>query len=94
MVIMFCYALRGTRLFWPALVLGTITMLSLPTIGGHYLIDIPGGAAVALIAILVVRRWLPAPPGLRISTGVPAPGPVAANQPPAEAIVSKNHSQI
>jgi hypothetical protein len=57
LVIIYCYALRRTRLFWPAIALGGITMLSLPTIGGHYLADLPGGAAVAIMAILLVRRW-------------------------------------
>jgi hypothetical protein len=57
--IIYCYALRETRLVWPALVLGGLTMLSVPTIGGHYLIDIPGGAVVAVAAILAVRRWWP-----------------------------------
>jgi PAP2 superfamily len=59
LVIIFCYALRGTRLFRPALAVGAATLLTLPSVGGHYLVDIPGGAGVALIAIVVVRRWLP-----------------------------------
>ena len=74
LVIMFCYALRGTWLFWPAAVLGGLTMPSLPPIGGHYLIDIPAGAALALLAILVVRRWSPERAALRIEK-TPAPAP-------------------
>ncbi len=66
LVMIFCYALRGTRLFWAALALGGLTMLSLPTSGGHYLIDLPGGAAVTAAAILLVRRWSPDRAALRI----------------------------
>src|SRR5712691_11666683 len=80
LVMISCYALRGTWLFWPALALGGLTMLSLPTIGGHYLIDIPGGAAVAVAAILLVRRWSPEWAALRIEGETPlAHSPEAAH---------------
>jgi hypothetical protein len=57
LVVLFCYSLRSTWLYWPMALLGVVTILSIPNIGGHYLIDIPAGAAVAASAIFVVRRW-------------------------------------
>jgi PAP2 superfamily len=73
LLIMLCYALRGTRAFWAAVAYAMITLPSLPCIGGHYLVDIPGGAAVAIPAILLVRRWLPAPRQVVAPAGVSSP---------------------
>ena len=36
--------------------LNLLMLLSIPPIGGHYLIDLPGGVAVALVSILAARR--------------------------------------
>lgn len=49
------YAARGTPLLPLAVLLNTAMILSTPAIGGHYGVDVLGGAAVALLAIGVVR---------------------------------------
>ena len=51
------YALRGSRLFWPAVVLAWLTLLSVPSVGMHYLVDIPGGAAVVAITVRLVHHF-------------------------------------
>jgi hypothetical protein len=60
--ILLTYAARRRRwalaIFWP---LNVAMIAATPTVGGHYLVDLIAGAAVALGAIAVtrvVRRWL------------------------------------
>ena len=43
----------------PMVTLNAAMMLAAIPIGGHYFVDIPAGAAVAVLAILVARRWVP-----------------------------------
>jgi len=69
MAAIFCYALRGTRLFWPASALGALTILSVPSVGVHYLVDIPGGIVVVSVAILLARRWAPESPAQSVQRG-------------------------
>lgn len=52
------YCARGTRwLFWPMLALNLVMIASTPVLGSHYGIDILAGAAVALAAIALHRRF-------------------------------------
>lgn len=58
-VILLTHAYRHSTRIFPAVVcLNGLMMLSLPTQGGHYLIDIIGGALVAVFAIFVFRKWV------------------------------------
>ncbi|MEO7053364.1 MAG: phosphatase PAP2 family protein [Rhizomicrobium sp.] len=50
------YARRVVWLRWPALILNLVVLVSAPVQGGHHLIDIFGGAGVAIISVLLVRR--------------------------------------
>ena len=62
-------------LFWPTLVVNAGVLTSIPSAGGHYLVDILAGAAVAIGAILLNRA--PTVPALAaIARAVPVPVPV------------------
>ncbi len=50
------YARSVVWLRWPALILNFVVLISAPVQGGHHLIDIFGGVAVAIISVLLVRR--------------------------------------
>jgi len=63
-------------LFWPTLAVNTGVLMSIPSAGGHYLVDILAGTAVAIGAILlnraapvsalaVIPRAVPVPVALR-----------------------------
>lgn len=45
-----------TRLFVPALLYGVTVIAAAPIFGGHYLVDLLGGIAVAAVVILAVQR--------------------------------------
>jgi len=52
-----CYTMRGSgRLFLPFLVINTLMLASTPTEGGHYLVDVLGGALCAAALISIRRR--------------------------------------
>jgi PAP2 superfamily protein len=51
----YAWSLKWLR--WPALILNALVVLSIPIQGGHHVIDIAGGIAVALIAI-AVSNWV------------------------------------
>jgi hypothetical protein len=63
LAILIIYAYRGCgRLFTLALVLNAVMLLSLPSEGGHYLIDLIAGGAVAAVTIAIISaaartRW-------------------------------------
>lgn len=42
---------------WPMLALNATMLLAAVPIGGHYFVDLPAGAAVALLAIVATRRF-------------------------------------
>jgi hypothetical protein len=66
--ILFTYAHRGSRLFVPVAVFNALMLLSIPSEGGHYLVDVLGGVTVGGLAI-VMTRVLPArAPGLATAT--------------------------
>jgi PAP2 superfamily len=57
LAIMLTYNLRHNRLFFSAALILNITLiLSCPSEGSHYFIDLPAGAAVAVATIWAVRR--------------------------------------
>jgi len=56
MAVLFTYAFRGTGLIGYAIAaLNMIMLLSIPPIGGHYLVDMLAGGTLALAAIAVQR---------------------------------------
>ncbi|MEP6609791.1 MAG: phosphatase PAP2 family protein [Burkholderiaceae bacterium] len=63
LAILIIYAYRGCgRLFAVALALNGVMLLSLPSEGGHYLIDVIAGGAIAAVTIAIVSaaartRW-------------------------------------
>ncbi|MEP7315254.1 MAG: phosphatase PAP2 family protein [Sphingomicrobium sp.] len=65
-VTMWGFWLTGRRwLQVPGIVLASLTILATPVDGGHYLVDVLAGIAIALISIWVARRaiyWRPAWP--------------------------------
>jgi membrane-associated phospholipid phosphatase len=56
MAVLVAYAMRGTRLFFPFLILNAAVMLSTPTRGGHYLVDVLAGVVTVTIAIMLWNR--------------------------------------
>ena len=60
LAILITYALRTSRIAFPlALVLNTAMLISIPTEGSHYLIDLLSGALLAVMTIWVVTRLIP-----------------------------------
>ncbi len=58
LAIILAYNFRDHRwLFAAAVVLDTLIILSCPTEGSHYFVDLVAGAAVAVLAIIAVRAW-------------------------------------
>jgi hypothetical protein len=54
--VIFAYAHRGIRWVSPAsLALNTLLVISVPSVGSHYLVDVIAGIAVATAAIVTVR---------------------------------------
>ncbi len=50
-------AARGvTHLFWPAVLLNSVVILSTLHVGGHYFVDVIGGALAFVAALVVVDR--------------------------------------
>jgi hypothetical protein len=57
LAILLMHAFRGQRYWFAAVAaLNSLMLLSTPTFGGHYLVDMLAGALVAALAIDVVRR--------------------------------------
>lgn len=57
MAVIFMYVHRGQRFLFPAIVvLNFLLLLSTPTFGGHYLVDIVAGALVAALSIFIFRQ--------------------------------------
>jgi membrane-associated phospholipid phosphatase len=56
--VLFIYAFRRTgRVGYIVLALNLVMLLSIPPVGGHYLVDVLAGAALALGAIIIQRAW-------------------------------------
>jgi len=45
------------RSWWPVLVFNVVMLISIPSQGGHYLVDVLAGAALAGVAIWAYRKW-------------------------------------
>lgn len=59
MAVLFTYAHRGSPTFAPAAALNVLMIVSVPSEGGHYLVDVFGGVPIAIVA-LVATRVMPA----------------------------------
>lgn len=56
--ILLIYAARGIRYAFPLyLVLNILMLAATPPLGGHYLTDVLGGGVLALVTILIVRKY-------------------------------------
>lgn len=51
---------RRTWVFWPALAYGIVMIAATPIWGGHYLVDLISGAAMAIGTVLLLERFPPA----------------------------------
>ena len=56
LAVLFIHAFRRTRIGWGIAALNAVMLLSVSPCGGHYLADIIGGGAIALLCILGWRR--------------------------------------
>lgn len=52
LAVLLACAMHGTRLFWPFAVLNGLMVLATPIEGGHYLVDVVAGAALAFLLIV------------------------------------------
>jgi len=69
MALVYCYGFRGTKsIALLALALNMVMLPAIPFNGGHYLVDMIGGAAVAAAAILIARGVH----ARRLAAGTPA----------------------
>jgi membrane-associated phospholipid phosphatase len=59
LAILFTYTHRGSPSFLPVAALNALMLLSVPSEGGHYLVDVLGGVTVGGLVILMTRA-LPA----------------------------------
>lgn len=51
------WAVRRTPVFWIFFTINSVMIASTISHGGHYFIDLPGGAVVAITAIYGLHRW-------------------------------------
>lgn len=65
--------LRMGRLGLPMLLLNAAMLVSAIPIGGHYVVDLVAGVAVAVAAVLLAERWAPPPAGARPAGVQPDP---------------------
>jgi hypothetical protein len=69
--LLFIYAMRGIRFAVPVGILVNAPIIAgTLSAGGHYLIDLPGGAAVTLVAIALYHlaaHWLATPPAAAVA---------------------------
>ena len=68
LAILFTYAHRGSRAFVPVAVFNALMLLSVPSEGGHYLVDVLGGVTVGGLAILMTRALPARTPALATAT--------------------------
>src|SRR5262245_7894178 len=58
MAILYVYGFgRVGWMGWVAALLNVAMLLAIPFYGGHYLVDVFAGAAVALISVVAVKLW-------------------------------------
>ena len=61
------WATRIAWVRWPGILLAASTIVATPVDGGHYLVDVIAGCAIAALALAWSKRaihWVPAPTGL------------------------------
>ena len=46
---------RGTWLFWPMTLISAVDLFAIPWAGDHYVVDVIGGAAVAVLAMWITK---------------------------------------
>jgi len=66
--VLLAWASKGVPLLrWPMLALNLLMLISTVPVGGHYLIDVVAGSALAIAAILAARAWeSTAEPGIEL----------------------------
>src|SRR5207237_10724371 len=64
LAVLFTYTHRGSRIFRPIAAFNALMLLSIPSEGGHYLVDIIGGVVVGGVAILATSVLPPRIPAL------------------------------
>jgi membrane-associated phospholipid phosphatase len=92
LAVIFPYVHRGLRhTFVPSLVLNALMLVSTPSHGGHYLVDMLGGVVIAVGSIALVRYVMTRGPAMLSSPGqaditsAPTPAPSAPHTTPAPA---------
>jgi hypothetical protein len=60
LAIVIAWAHRGLRTFRPAMLVNGVMLVSIPSVGNHYLTDMIGGLAVALVSIAATNAWVTA----------------------------------
>jgi membrane-associated phospholipid phosphatase len=65
---LFAYAHRRSPTFLPMVAFNALMLLSIPSEGGHYLVDVLGGVAVGGLAILMTRVLPARMPALATAT--------------------------
>jgi membrane-associated phospholipid phosphatase len=53
--VLLTYAHRGGVLLWPVAALNAVMLVSIPSEGGHYLIDLVAGVPTAVFTIVAIR---------------------------------------
>ena len=87
LAILVAYAYRGCgRVFTLALLLNGVMLLSIPSEGGHYLIDVVAGGAIAAVTIAITRaaartRWWRRVSGANAMAHSPDAGKRAGEEP-------------
>lgn len=76
-VLLIAFAARQPGVRGPLIALNVAMLLATPVEGTHYLIDLVGGAAVALVAIAVVRVAAPQRPLRKAKSSTPADKAIA-----------------
>jgi hypothetical protein len=75
-LVLIWYARRVAYVRWAALALNIVVLIATPIHGGHHLVDLAGGAVVALAAIAladtIVKRAAPQPDAVVLLQTVPA----------------------
>ena len=82
LAVLLTYVHRRSALLVPVAIVNTVMVVSIPTFGPHYLIDLIAGAAVAALSILATAVANPAPPIAR-ADGHSAVAPAATKNCPS-----------
>lgn len=69
MALLAIYVYRNTSIFWCIVTLNVLMLIATPIYGGHYLVDMIGGALVAALSIHLYRRSCTQPSPNRRAVG-------------------------